>query len=119
MLDLKFIRENLEEVQKGAEAKGMTVDFAGILSLDEHRRKLIQEGEALKARRNDVSAQIGKLKKEGGDASPVIAEMESVKNRIQTLDADLRNTESKLNELLLTVPNVPASVRPARAHACR
>ena len=107
MLDLKFIRENLEVVQKGAEAKGANVDFAGILSLDEHRRKLIQEGEALKARRNDVSAQIGKLKKEGGDASPAIAEMESVKNRIQALDGDLRTTESRLNELLLTVPNVP------------
>jgi seryl-tRNA synthetase len=107
MLDLKFIRENLEVVQKGAEAKGATVDFASILSLDEHRRKLITEGEALKARRNDVSAQIGKLKKEGGDAAPAIAEMESVKSRIQTLDTDIRETESRLNELLLTVPNVP------------
>ena len=107
MLDLKFIRENLETVQKGAEAKGATVDLPGIMSLDEHRRKLIGENDSLKARRNDVSAQIGKLKKEGGDASSAIAEMESVKSRIQALDADLRETESKLNELLLTVPNVP------------
>lgn len=66
MLDLKFIRENLETVQKGAEAKGATVDLPGIMSLDEHRRKLIGENDSLKARRNDVSAQIGKLKKEGG-----------------------------------------------------
>jgi seryl-tRNA synthetase len=107
MLDLKFIRENLETVQKGAEAKGATIDLQAIVSLDEHRRKLIQENDSLKARRNDVSAQIGKLKKEGGDAAPAIAEMETVKNRIQTLDADLRETEGKLNELLLTVPNVP------------
>ena len=107
MLDLKFIRENLETVQKGAEAKGATVDLPGIMSLDEHRRKLIGESDSLKARRNDVSAQIGKLKKEGGDASSAIAEMELVKSRIQALDADLRETEAKLNELLLTVPNVP------------
>ena len=107
MLDLKFIRENLETVQKGAEAKGATVDLPGIMSLDEHRRKLIGESDSLKARRNDVSAQIGKLKKEGGDASSAIAEMELVKSRIQALDADLRETEGKLNELLLTVPNVP------------
>lgn len=107
MLDLKFIRENLETVQKGAEAKGATVDLPVIMSLDEHRRKLIGENDSLKARRNDVSAQIGTLKKGGGDASSAIAEMEVVKNRIQALDADLRETEGKLNELLLTVPNVP------------
>jgi len=107
MLDLKFIRENLETVQKGAEAKGASVDLQSILALDEHRRKLIQESDSLKARRNDVSGQIGKLKKEGGDASGAIAEMETVKSRIQTLDADLRETEIKLNDLLLAVPNVP------------
>jgi seryl-tRNA synthetase len=107
MLDLKFIRDNAEIVQRGAEAKGMSVDIPLILSLDEQRRKLIQEGEALKAKRNEVSAQIGKAKKAGGDAAEAIAEMEAVKNRIQTLDADLRTTESKLNDLLLTIPNVP------------
>lgn len=107
MLDLKFIRENLETVQKGAEAKGATIDLQAIISLDEHRRKMIQENDSLKAIRNDVSAKIGKLKKEGGDAAPAIAEMETVKNRIQALDAELRETEAKLNDLLLTVPNVP------------
>ena len=107
MLDLKFIRETLELVRKGAETKGITVDLQEIISLDELRRKLIQEGEALKARRNDVSAQIGKLKKEGGDASAAISEMESVKNRIQILDGELQIIETKLNGLLLTVPNVP------------
>ncbi|MCX6134636.1 MAG: serine--tRNA ligase [Ignavibacteriales bacterium] len=107
MLDLKFIRENLETVLKGAEAKGATINLQEIIALDEHRRKMIQENDSLKARRNDVSAQIGKLKKEAGDAAPAIAEMETVKNRIQALDAELRETEGKLNELLLTVPNVP------------
>jgi seryl-tRNA synthetase len=107
MLDLKFIRENLEVVQKGADAKGISVDLQGIISLDEHRRKLIGEGEALKAKRNDVSAQIGKLKKQGGDASAAISEMELVKERIQAIDGELRDIETKLNSLLLTVPNVP------------
>ncbi len=107
MLDLKFVREHLETVQKGAEAKGVTVDLQAIVSLDEHRRKLIQDNDSLKACRNEVSAQIGKLKKPGGDAAPAIAEMETVKDRIQALDSDLRETEGKLNDLLLTVPNVP------------
>jgi seryl-tRNA synthetase len=107
MLDIRFIRENLELVRTGAESKGITVDLQEIISLDEHRRKLIQEGEALKARRNEVSAQIGKLKKDGGDASVAISEMDSVKNRIQAIDGELRDIETKLNGLLLTVPNVP------------
>ena len=118
MLDIKFIRENLETVRQGAGAKGMIIDLASIISLDEQRRKLIQEGEALKAKRNDVSAQIGKLKKGGGDASTAIAEMESVKNRIQTIDGALREIEIRLNDLLLTVPNVPhASVPIGRTPA--
>jgi len=107
MLDLKFIRENLDLVRKGAEAKGMVVDLKGLMVLDELRRKFIQEGESLKAKRNEVSAQIGKLKKEGGDPSRAIAEMESVKDRIQTIDQELREVEKKLDELLLTIPNVP------------
>jgi seryl-tRNA synthetase len=107
MLDLKFIRENLELVRKGAEAKGMTVALDDVVSLDEQRRKLIQEGESLKAQRNEVSARIGKLKKEGGDASRAIAEMETVKERIQKIDQGLRDVEKRLDELLLTVPNVP------------
>jgi seryl-tRNA synthetase len=107
MLDLKFIRENVELVRKGAEAKGIAINLDELISLDEQRRKLIQEGESLKAKRNEVSAQIGKLKKEGGDASRAIAEMVSVKDRIQAIDLELRDVEKKVNELLLTIPNVP------------
>ena len=107
MLDLKFIRENVELVRKGAEAKGIAINLDELISLDEQRRKLIQEGESLKAKRNEVSAQIGKLKKEGGDASRAIAEMVSVKDRIQAIDLELRDVEKNVNELLLTIPNVP------------
>ena len=107
MLDLKFIRENVELVRNGAEAKGITVDLDELISLDEQRRKLIQEGESLKAKRNEASAQIGKLKKDGGDASRAIAEMEAVKERIQAIDQGLRDVEKRVNELLLTIPNIP------------
>ncbi len=112
MLDIRFIREHYDLVRQGAEAKGLTVNLGEIITLDEARRKHIQEGEALKARRNEVSAQIGKIKKEGGDASAAIAEMDQVKNRIQQIDHELRHLEAKLNELLLTVPNIPHSSVP-------
>ena len=107
MLDLKFIRENRDLVQNGAEAKGIIINLDAIFILDDKRRALIQEGDALKAKRNLVSAQVGKIKKQGGDASSVIAEMESVKNRIQEIDPEIRYIETNLNSLLLTVPNIP------------
>ena len=118
MLDLKFIREHLDLVRKGAEAKGLTVNLGAIISMDEKRRGLIQEGEGLKAKRNQVSAEIGKLKKEGKGAEGVIEEMESVKARIHTIDSELRTIDEQLNGLLLTVPNLPHdSVPPGKTPA--
>jgi seryl-tRNA synthetase len=112
MLDLKFIRENRDLILKGAEAKGIAVNLDEIITVDDRRKALIQEGDVLKAKRNQVSAQVGKIKKEGGEASRVIAEMESVKSRIQEIDIELREVEKSLNALLLTVPNVPHSSVP-------
>ncbi|MGA3286302.1 MAG: serine--tRNA ligase [Bacteroidota bacterium] len=107
MLDLKFIRENRDLVRAGAEAKGITINLDTLCAVDDKRKALIQEGDVLKAKRNQVSAQVGKIKKEGGDASRVIAEMESVKTRIQEIDSEMREVEKNLNTLLLTVPNIP------------
>ena len=107
MLDLKFIRENSSTVRAGAGAKGIAINLDEICAVDDKRKALIQEGDALKAKRNQVSAQVAKIKKEGGDAAAVIAEMESVKNRIQEIDQALREIDKELNSLLLTVPNIP------------
>ncbi len=100
MLDLKFIRENRDLVRNGAEAKGIAIDLDIILNADDRRKALIQEGDVLKSKRNQVSAQVGKMKKEGSDASSVIAEMESVKTRIQEIDSEMREVEKNLNALL-------------------
>lgn len=107
MLDLKFIRENRDLVRAGAEAKGITINLDAICAVDDKRKALIQEGDVLKAKRNQVSAQVAKIKKEGGDASTLIAEMDSVKTRIQEIDNEMREVEKNLNTLLLTVPNIP------------
>lgn len=107
MLDLRFIRDNIDLVKKGCEAKGITVDLDAIVSLDERRRSLIQEGESLKAKKNTVSAEVGQLKRKGLDASNAIAAMDEVKNRIQAIDGDLRDIETKLDALMLTIPNIP------------
>lgn len=107
MLDIKFIRENVQIVRNGIKAKGADDNIDEILQLDEQRRSLIGEGEALKAKRNEVSAKVGQMKKAGQDASAVIEEMNSVKSRIQFIDEELKTVEEKLEELLLTVPNIP------------
>ncbi len=107
MLDIKFIREHPDLVKDGIRKKGETDTVDEILKFDSHRRELLQRGESLKNRRNVVSEQIGKLKRSGQDASSSLAEMETVKNQIKSIDDDLRLTEETLNKLLLAVPNVP------------
>ena len=107
MLDIKVIREQTELVKNGIKAKNSDDNIDAILALDNQRRILIGEGEALKAKRNEVSAKVGKMKKSGEDASTMIEEMNSVKTRIQQIDEELKSVEEKLEELLLTVPNIP------------
>jgi seryl-tRNA synthetase len=113
MLDIKVIREQTDLVRNGIKAKSADDNIDAILVLDNQRRILIGEGEALKAKRNEVSAKVGKMKKSGEDASAVIEEMNSVKTRIQQIDEELKIVEEKLEELLLTVPNIPHSSVPA------
>ncbi len=107
MLDLKFIRENTGLVRSGIKAKKADDKIEEILQLDEKRRTLIGEGEALKAKRNDVSARVGQMKRAGQDAGAVIEEMNAVKTRIQLIDEELKAVEENLESLLLTVPNIP------------
>ncbi len=107
MLDLKFIRENTEAVRKGIQQKRADDNIDAILALDNQRRTLIGEGEGLKAKRNEVSAKVGQMKKAGENADAVIEEMNTVKTRIQQLDEELKSVEEKLDVLMLTVPNVP------------
>jgi seryl-tRNA synthetase len=107
MLELKFIREHPDLVKEGIKKKGDVDHVDEILNLDEQRRDILQKVEVLKNKRNVVSADIGKLKKEGKDASSVIAEMESVKNQIKSFDDELRTVEETLNKLMLQIPNIP------------
>jgi seryl-tRNA synthetase len=107
MLDLKFIRDHTDLVKQGIKAKREVDNVDEIVSLDEQRRGFIQEGEVLKAKRNEVSGKIGDMKKAREDASAAIAEMNGVKNRIQAIDEELKVVQERLDALLLTIPNIP------------
>jgi seryl-tRNA synthetase len=111
MLDLKFLRDNLDQVERRLATRGGAVDLGPFRTLDERRRGLLSEAEGLKAERNQVSALIGRTK----DKSAVqeeIARMKNVSARIKELDEELRQVEDDLKEMLLVLPNLPDAVCP-------
>jgi len=112
MLDLKFIRENPELVKQGIESKNEKSRVDEVLQFDKQRRDILAVSEELKAKRNQVSQEVGKLKKAGQDASAIIAEMKDVSDKIKEHDDKLRIVESELNDLMMYIPNLPHSSVP-------
>ena len=108
MLDIKRIRKNPEELKEAMrKRRNKGADVTELLALDEKRRVLLQETEAMKAERNAVSAEIPKLKKAGVDVSDKLAEMKKVADRIKELDSEIAGIDARLEEMLYAVPNIP------------
>jgi len=107
MLDLKFIREHPDVVRTAIKNKGENDRLDELLALDEKRRQLLQQGEALRNRRNVVSDEVGKLKRQNKDASHLIAEMKAVGDQIKEIDGVLRDVEKQIEAILLLIPNIP------------
>ncbi len=112
MLDVKFIRENPEAVRQGLLNKNAKDIVDEVLALDEERRSFISKTEDLKAKKNQVSAQIPQMKKAGQDTSSVFAEMKRVGDEIALLDGQLRDVEEKLENILRHTPNLAHSSVP-------
>src|SRR5258706_15049931 len=107
MLDIRFIRDPPELVKEGIRKKGEADNVDELLAADARLRALLQKGEALKNRRNVVSEEIGKLKRDKKDAASAIGEMETVKSQIKSIDEELRQGEETVKRLLLLLPNIP------------
>src|SRR5690625_4430435 len=100
MLDMKFLRNNLEDVRAKLQHRGEDLsELEKFGDLDEKRRKLIAETETLKAKRNEVTKQISVLKKEKKDAEVAIKEMREVGEQISNLDKELKEIEGKLAQI--------------------
>ena len=111
MLDIKYLRENFAAVEKALATRGGAIDLSDFKALDQQRRELLSEGEALKAEKNRVSALIGRTK----DKSQVqgeIVRMKEVSVRIKDLDDQLHGVAEQLNELLMGIPNIPHEETP-------
>ena len=106
MLDLRFVRENLEAVQQNLDNRHTTGDLEDFAKLYDLRKDLIQEVEQLKAQRNSVTAEISALKRNKENADDKIAEMQKVGDKIAELDGKIRETESSLQNIALMLPNM-------------
>ncbi len=107
MLEIKFVRQNLETVQNALAARGYASDLDDFKSCDDERRAILQELEALRHQRNVVSDQIADMKKAGENADAVVSQMRKVSSKIKTLDKSLAETQETLNKMLLGIPNIP------------
>jgi seryl-tRNA synthetase len=108
MLDVKLLRANFAEVKEKLQHRGEDLtDFGKFEELDVRRRELIVDSEALKSKRNEVSQQVAFLKREKKDADHLIAEMREVGDKIKGIDDELRGVEETLEQLLLSIPNIP------------
>ncbi|MFT4417122.1 serine--tRNA ligase [Fredinandcohnia humi] len=108
MLDIKYLRSNFAEVKEKLMHRGEDLtDLGRFEELDSKRRELIAKTEVLKSRRNEVSAEIAVLKREKKDADNLIAEMREVGDKVKELDNELKDVEEVLENLLLSIPNIP------------
>ena len=107
MLDIKLLRNNFEEVEKALANRNEEFDLSQFKTLDDNRRNLLGEVEALKAEQNKVSKMIPQMKKAGEDTTAVMAEMKELAAKIKELDANVAEADKAINAYMLTLPNIP------------
>lgn len=107
MLDIKRIRNNPEEVNTLLKKRDKSLTIDEVLKLDEKRRELLVNVEEMKAKQNQVSKEIPKLKKEGKDATPILKEMKELSQKIKDMDGKVKEVENQLRDMLLRIPNTP------------
>jgi seryl-tRNA synthetase len=109
MLELRFIRENLDLVKVKTAARGLDIGMLDTFAaIDARRLAILAEVEALKQRRNTVSKEISVFKQAGDEASaaPLVAEMKTANSRIKELDEELSRMHEELSEIVMAVPNL-------------
>lgn len=123
MLDARFVRENVEAVKSALKKRGVELtlepeampdetlavasNLERFLDYEKERRNLIKEVDELRNKRNVVSEEIGRLKKQKQDASTLLSEMKGVSDKITALEKELMEVEKKQKEFLLNLPNIP------------
>lgn len=107
MLDLKFLRGNLDLVRQALANRNSDLSLERFEELDRRRRELLQESETLKSERNKASGEVAKLKREGKDAQALLDSLAGKSERIKILDEELKGVDEEVQAFLLTIPNIP------------
>ena len=109
MQDIRAIRDNPEAFDKAMSRRKLSAQSPAILNLDKGRRELLTTLQTLQSERNDKSAQIGKIKKEGGDAQTIMAEVAALKDKMASLEKFEKDMAEELNQILSSIPNILAA----------
>jgi seryl-tRNA synthetase len=111
MHDIKWIRDNAEAFDSALKRRGLSAESRDLLALDEKRRAAIAKLQAMQERRNAVSKEVGEAKKAKDEAlaQKLMAEVASIKEEMPKLEAEQQQIEKKLDELLASIPNLPAA----------
>jgi seryl-tRNA synthetase len=115
MHDIRFIRENPEAFDAGLAKRGLAPRSAELLALDERRRALITEAQAVQARRNEASKAIGAAKARRDDPTDLMAEVAALKERMPAIDAEEKAAGAELTSALAAIPNLPLADVPQGA----
>jgi seryl-tRNA synthetase len=107
MLDIKLLRDHLDEVKARMATRGAAIDWDQFVTLDRERREAVAHTERLKEKKNRLSGEIGKLKKSGSDATVLMREVEEVSEAIRSSESPLTDIETRFEQFMLTLPNLP------------
>jgi seryl-tRNA synthetase len=107
MLDPQLLRNELDNVSSALKKRNMSLDVDVLQQLEERRKVIQMKTEELQSLRNSKSKEIGQLKSKGEDAQVVMNEVADIKQQLEESASELENIQSKLNEILIGIPNVP------------
>lgn len=106
MLDPKILREEPDKIRSMLKARAVNFDLDALVKLDKQKRELIIKTDELRKKRNDVSLEIGKSKKEGKDTSSLLDQMKNVSSELEKLESKQNKVESQYTKLAFTIPNL-------------
>ena len=115
MLDIKYVRANLETVKQALINRGVALSLDDFLKLEQQRREKLTVVEQLKNKRNVVSEEIGQLKKTNLPAEEMVLEMRLVSQTIKELDEKIKQREEQLQQITMALPNIPHPTVPVGA----
>ncbi len=109
MLDIKFIRDNVDLVQNGAKKKHIDFDVQALVSLDDRRKSLTQQVEEKRAKQNKVSEDVARAIQSGQaeEKERLIKEMQSLKEEMQSVEEELKSVMTEWQRMMVAVPNIP------------